>query len=246
MISRCAKANTQAHRSGTAHMKNLLLATTLLAAVGATPAHAALNIAITANGQTFTCTDGEASCDQNGGANNLLTVDTTVGGAFVELTLSQSVKGNPNSLQLSSSNIVNESGAPITIGLTAMDTGFLAPVTFIRDSGSLTFNDAVGSGESSLSFFANSSLLERVFGTPLTNPDSFSGSNLAAFLANSPFSMTEQAQLQLISGGSITGFNASMTSGVPEPKTWAMVLVGFAFLGFAGYRRRINRLGEFA
>jgi len=25
---------------------------------------------------------------------------------------------------------------------------------------------------------------------------------------------------------------------VPEPKTWAMMLAGFAFLGYAGYRAR--------
>ena len=219
-------------------MKNLFLAGALLTAVGVSPAYATLSVSITANGATFTCSDGEASCDQNGGANNLLTIDTTVGGAFVELTLSQSTFGNPNSLQLSSSNIVNESGAPITIGLTASDTGFTSPVTFIRNSGSLTFNDAVGSAASSLSFLANSDLLEQVFGTPDMNPDSFAGSNIAAFIANSPFSMEEQASLSLIAGGSITGFNQSMTSGVPEPSTWAMLGVGFAVMAFMGFKRR--------
>ncbi|HZZ21512.1 MAG TPA: PEPxxWA-CTERM sorting domain-containing protein [Roseiarcus sp.] len=27
---------------------------------------------------------------------------------------------------------------------------------------------------------------------------------------------------------------------VPEPSTWAMMLIGFAGLGFAGYRRRLR------
>jgi hypothetical protein len=36
-----------------------------------------------------------------------------------------------------------------------------------------------------------------------------------------------------------------MTSGVPEPKTWAMLAIGFAFLGFAGLRRK-SRLSRFA
>jgi hypothetical protein len=31
-------------------------------------------------------------------------------------------------------------------------------------------------------------------------------------------------------------------SAVPEPSTWAMLLFGFAGLGFAGYRRAKNRL----
>ena len=219
-------------------MKNLLLATTLLAAVGATPAYATLQLSITANGQTFTCSDGQTSCDQSGGANNLLTIDTTVGGAFVELTLTQSTFGKPDSLQLQSSNIVNESGAPISISFSASDTGFTPPVTFIENSGSLTFNDAVGSAASSLSFLANGDLLEMVSGIPMSNPDSFAGSNFARFVANSPFSMEEQATLNLIAGGSITGFNQSMTTGVPEPKTWAMLGLGFAVMTFMGFKRR--------
>jgi len=34
---------------------------------------------------------------------------------------------------------------------------------------------------------------------------------------------------------------ASGASGVPEPSTWAMMLVGFAGLGFAGYRASLKR-----
>jgi hypothetical protein len=211
----------------------------------ATPAYAVLQLSITANGQTFSCSDGEVSCDQSGGANNLLTIDTTVGGAFVELTLTQSTFGKPDSIQLSSSNIINESGAPISISFAASDTGFIPPVRQIENSGSLTFNNAVGSAASSLTFLANGTVLEMVSGTPMTDPDSFAGSNFAAFVANSPFSMEEQATLNLIAGGSITGFNQSMTtSGIPEAKTWAMALIGFAFLGIAGLRRK--RLARFA
>ncbi len=32
--------------------------------------------------------------------------------------------------------------------------------------------------------------------------------------------------------------DVSLTSSVPEPSTWAMMLVGFGGLGFAAYRRR--------
>ncbi len=34
-----------------------------------------------------------------------------------------------------------------------------------------------------------------------------------------------------------TGFDATITSGIPEPSTWATLLLGFAGLGFVGYRR---------
>jgi hypothetical protein len=231
--------------------KTISLAALIAAWAGAaTPAEARLQLSINANGATFSCFDGELSCDVSGGANNLLVIDTTVGGAFVQLTLAQSTFA-PNELQLSSSNIENLSGAPITVTLVAGDTGFAAPVTFIRDSGSLTFNNAVGSSASTLSFFADAAdaqganplnapgtLLESVSGTPTTNPDSFAGSNLAAFTALSPFSMTEAASLNLTTGGSITGFNQSMESGVPEPKTWAMLVLGFGLMGLYGARKR--------
>ena len=35
---------------------------------------------------------------------------------------------------------------------------------------------------------------------------------------------------------------AGFTSAVPEPSTWAMLLVGFGSLGFAGYRRGARAL----
>ena len=136
-------------------MKNLLLGATLLAGVGVTPAHATLQLSIGADGSVFTCSDGELSCDQSGGANNLLVVNTTIGGAFVQLTLTQSTFGKVNELQLSSSSIENLTAAPLTVTLLASDTGFHAPVSFINNSGSLTFNANVGASDSTLKFWAD-------------------------------------------------------------------------------------------
>ena len=162
----------------------------------AAPADARLQLSIGSGLSTFTCFDGELSCDVSGGANNLLTVDTTVGGAFVQLTLTQSTFGLHNSLQLSSSNIENTLGVPITVTLLASDTGFAAPVSFINNSGSLTFNANVGAPDSTLKFWADAantqganptntpgSLLEAVSGHALTDPDSFSGSKVSALRA---------------------------------------------------------------
>ena len=231
-------------------MKNLLLAGALALAFGAMPADARLQLSIASGASVFTCFDGELSCDQSGGANNLLTVDTTVGGAFVQLTLTQSTFGKVNELQLSSSNIEDTLSVPITVTLLASDTGFTAPVSFVQNSASLTFNANVGAPNSTLSFFADTlnrqganptntpgALLETVSGHAVTDPDSFSGSRLAAFDASSPFSMTEGAALVLRADGSVTGFNQAMETGVPEPSTWAMLIVGFAGLAWAGLRR---------
>jgi PEP-CTERM motif len=46
-------------------------------------------------------------------------------------------------------------------------------------------------------------------------------------------------QVSFVGGGSFTG---TMTAVVPEPSTWAMMLLGFAGLGWAGYRGRVMRI----
>ena len=238
-------------------MRNLLLAGTLLAAVGASPAHARLQIAITEGASTFTCFDGQLTCDQSGGANNLLLVNTTVGGAFVQIALTQSLFTGPSELQLSASSIENLTAVPITIGLIASDTDYAGPVKAINNSASLTFNSNVGASDSTLSFFADKTniqganptntpgtLLESVAGHAVTDPDSFSGSLISPFASLGLFSMTESASLVLRSEGSITGFNQSMeTVPVPEPKTWALLGVGFGLMALLGVKRsRKDRL----
>ena len=235
-------------------MRKRFLVSAAAIALTASAAEARLQLSIGVGASTFTCFDGQLSCDVSGGANNLLTIDQTVGGAFVQLTLAQSTFGRLNTLQLSSSNIENTTGAPITVTLLASDTGFLAPASFINNSGSLTFNANVGAPDSTLSFFADvndaqganpnntpGALLETVSGHALTDPDSFSGSRLAAFDASAPFSMTEGASLVLRAGGSTTGFNEAMESGVPEPSTWAMLLAGFGLLSMLGMRKRTRQ-----
>ena len=138
-------------------MRNFLLGATLLTGLAAlaSPASARLQISISAGGTTFTCFDGQLSCDQSGGANNLLLVDQTVGGAFVQLALTQSQFGVPDELQLSSSNIENLTGAPLTVVLTASDTGYSVPIVAINNSASLTFNSNIGAPDSTLTFFAD-------------------------------------------------------------------------------------------
>lgn len=233
-------------------MKQILLATTLLAGLAA-PAAARLQLSIAVGGSTFTCFDGQLSCDQSGGVNNLLIVDQTVNGAFVQLALTQSTFGKPDELQLSTSNIENLTATPITITLTASDTGFTAPIHAINNSASLTFNANVGAPDSTLTFFADKldgqgapgtpgTLLESVSGHAVTDPDSFSGSKIAPFDALAPFSMTESANLVLRAGGSLTGFNQSMEStAVPEPSTWAMLGLGFGLVAWLGHKRRSVR-----
>ena len=157
---------------------------------------------------------------------------------FVQLTLAQALVGKTNELQLSSSDIENLSGAPATVILLASATDFQNPTTFVNSSGSLTFNANLGASNSTLRFWADAAntqgadpfntpgiLLETASGHALTDPDSFEGTLSDAFDTSAPFSMTEGAALALIAGGSITGFNQSMETGVPEPSTWAMMVI---------------------
>ncbi len=235
-------------------MKNLLMTAAVLAAVGASPAKATLQIAFTDGTNVVTCADGQA-CDLAGPSHNIIVLNETVGAFHIIGTVAASSSAlGDNNLQFSTSLIQNTGS---TLGhLTAIvgDTNFIGPVDAVRESASLTFNNATGSGTSTLRFFADPAngqpagvglvipgvQLFSTTGAPLTDPDSFSGTHVSPFAAGGLFSMTETANLALKAGGSITGFNESMqsTTAIPEPSTWVMLGIGFAALGFAGYRRR--------
>ena len=224
-------------------LKRFLVSAAALA-LTAGAAEARLQLTINVGASTFTCFDGQLSCDVSGGANNLLVIDQTVGGAFVQLTLAQSTFGPHNELQLSSSNIENTGGSPITVRLLASDTGFAGPVSFINNSGSLTFTWNVGAPDSALSFFADTldaqganplntpgALLESVSGHALTDPDSFAGSRVAAFDALGPFSMTEERELwccarAAASRASTRRWKAAFPS--PAPGRWFWLDLGFS------------------
>ena len=237
-------------------MKNFLLGTTLLAAMGAAPAHATLQIAFTDGVNVVTCADGQA-CDLAGPSSNIIILNTTVGAFHIIGTVaaSSSALGDDN-LQFSTSLIQNTG---TTLGhLTAIvgDTNFAGPVTAVEESASLTFNNATGSGASTLRFFADPAngqpagvglnipgvQLFTTSGTPVTDPDSFAGTHSSPFAAGGLFSMTETANLALRGGGSITGFNESMaTTAIPEPRTWAMLAIGFGLMAAMGFKRRTAR-----
>jgi PEP-CTERM motif len=45
-------------------------------------------------------------------------------------------------------------------------------------------------------------------------------------------------QLTFTGSGNFTGTMTPITTAVPEPSTWAMMLFGFAGIGFMTYRRK--------
>lgn len=221
--------------------------------LGASPAHATLQIAFSDGTNVVTCADGQ-SCDLGGPANNIIILNETVGNFHIIGTVAASLSSfGEDNLQLSTSLIQNTGPTTGQLRVVVGDTNFIGPVNAIRESASLTFNDAVGSGPSTLSFFADPAngqpagiglatpgqTLFNDSGSPTSNPFSFAGTNLSPFAATGLFSMSEAATLSLRGGSSLTGFNESMeSSAIPEPSTWAMLLGGFGLMAFMGYKRR--------
>jgi hypothetical protein len=78
----------------------------------------------------------------------------------------------------------------------------------------------------------------------LTGPQSFAFNGFGSDLLNSPYGLAESLTLTLQPGASIFVQGVSMeASAVPEPKTWAMLLSGFALMGVMGWKRsRKDRL----
>ena len=61
--------------------------------------------------------------------------------------------------------------------------------------------------------------------------------------APSPFSETEEVVITFKGGLSDVQTTSQITSGVPEPSTWAMMILGFFGVGFIAYRRKDKRAG---
>ena len=81
------------------------------------------------------------------------------------------------------------------------------------------------------SIFAQLNILATGLGfTQFAGPDLFTGS-----VTNPQFNFGTFALSSLVSGPSTITISAA--SPVPEPSTWAMLVLGFAALGFVGYRK---------
>jgi PEP-CTERM motif len=233
-------------------LKTLLLGTALT--LLASPAGAVLTISFQDVGSAITvsCSDG-AACDNQGAAREVLQINQTIGQFQVIGTFAASSNG---SLQSSNLAIFNLGGTTDTLRMLVGDTGFTAPITGIREAGSLTFNGDVGASASTLAFFADTGNAQPTFGSPgsllfavshvpVSSADAQSGVHTSVFSATAPFAMAEFAELNMIAGSDITNFGQTMDTvsgrgvgGVPEPATWGMLLLGFIGIGLFGLRRR--------
>lgn len=229
-------------------LKKLLLSAALAASMMAlaAPANALLTVSFTDGVTTASCSDG-GSCDNQGASNQILQINQNVGTFHIFGIFAESTSGSLSA----SSLVITNTGAAGTLQMLFGDTSFAVPVSAINEAASLTFNNNVGAGASSLAFYAGpgnaqptfgapGDLLFTVNGTPTTVADAFSGNTISPFSSANPFAMAEYASLNLLSGASVTGFSQTMdvTAAVPEPSTWAMMILGFCGIIVMGAKNR--------
>jgi hypothetical protein len=222
------------------------------------PAHAVLQIAADVSGTSFFCADNTA-CDLNPAVGTIQVANQTIDGVAVNasIQLSTGTPANPGQdlIDTSSLSVINTSGATRVVTVAVSDINFSAPVKSFHLTGSGTWVNAAGSSLL-LKWFddpANTQGADNAFDAPGnllgtftsagTNPLlSFSTDQTGAASDTGPFSMTLWAQATLTPGAVLLDRGqGEIKTAIPETSTWAMMLLGFAGLGYAGYSRAKKR-----
>ena len=230
-------------------MKNLLLASTMLVAMGAAPAFAANTAIIIWNAAN----PGDFESAVGTGQANLASSDFD----GVTITLSRVNRlTNPNGLTEANINIDNTTDTAQTLriiggvnGLFGATNGFTLTGTIGGQNG---LSDLVGSFYADAgntlngngSFGIVGSLLKTFDSGGLSGTQSFSFNGFGPDALAGPYGLAESLTLTLQPGAGVFVQGMSMSaSAVPEPSTWAMALGGFGLLAFMGFKRsRKDRL----
>ena len=158
-------------------------------------------------------------------------------------------------------SVVNTvASVPLTLAFGSMGAGYggAGPALTYQESATFTFNNSIG-GPFAIDLLSNSSLgngfdsaLFQIFDNgnlfqsqsfnDLASAQAFfSNNNLILFLFGAGPNNVQLVFNETMSSGEGFSFNyaaAGGVSAVPEPSTWAMLLIGFAGIGFMVYRRR--------
>ncbi len=240
-------------------LQKLLLTTALLGALGASPAKAALQIAADINGASFFCTDG-LGCDSSPVSNVIITNNTTLDGILFSSSSASSGSGALNFLNASNLLITNTNPTAVDVTITVSNTDFTGPVSAFTDASSGVWQ---GSKVGTAMFKwwidpTNAQGADNAFDTPGALVDTDTSNSLSlpvlSFAHNNPlisdhidgpFSMTEQVTLHLGAGESLVNRGQTIVgSAVPETSTWVMMGLGFAAMGFVGFRKSRDRLNS--
>jgi len=230
-----------------------LAAAGLIAAVSP-PAHAVLIVSADVSGTPFTVVDNGAG-DLNPAVGTIQVANSSLNGVAVNgsIQLSTGTPANPGQdlISTSSLSVINNAGASRVFTVAVSDTDFSAPVSSFNLTGSGTWVNAAGS-DITLNWFddpANTQGAQTAFDTPGTSLGTFFSAGtdpLHSFATDqsgpvsdiNPFSMTIWAQANLTDGAILLNRGqgeVKLASAVPEPATWAMMVLGFFGVGFMAY-----------
>jgi hypothetical protein len=84
---------------------------------------------------------------------------------------------------------------------------------------------------------------QKTIGNDTHPPEIFSGDGFLQFPAfYGVYSMGEGAAIKFAPGGSAAGFSETIIGGaIPEPSTWAMLMLGFGFIAWVQITPRMRR-----
>jgi hypothetical protein len=222
----------------------------LICAVGVSvPAHAQFFATICNDIQ---CTGGDDVVIQDNavgdsvGMSGAISFSTTAFGYSFLVNTSQSkpMLGGAAAPQLDLSFAVTSSGTGGNVFLNISDTGFTLANGFAlltlggtNSGGSGTVTGRAWGGTSNTALlFSGANLISSLAG--LTGP-TFAASATNGFTpVVNPYSLTIGMQISRASAGTTSGNLNVQVSPVPEPSTWASVLMGAALVGFVARRRR--------
>lgn len=213
-------------------MRNFALAFAVLAAAGAAPAHSALLTIDVFNDGTLV---GSASS-----ATGIVHFTSTSIAGFDSVSVD--ANGLPaltgGDLSTTTLDVTSSGAATRTLTVDVAQTGVFVPHGTARST--FSTNNLIGiPGPATLSSFGDGALLAS---------HTFPAGTLVA--SAGPFStaigaLTSDAQTYVATfHGADESFNATSeltTAAIPEPSTWAMLLIGFGGLAFGAYTRRRMR-----
>ncbi|GAA4001147.1 DUF4394 domain-containing protein [Sphingomonas humi] len=217
---------------------------------------------LTANGNTYQATDLGALTTAPQGTSAGFDFNPTVDRLRVTSDTNQNLRVNPNTnppaVTVDGAITLNGSSNIDLVGSAYTNSFVGAPGTTLYGLDAFT-DSLVRATDANLGTYVNTNTAGGLFGplgVTFSNADligfDISGTTGAGFFNLNDgffsvnFSTGAATRIGTIGAGSLIGLSVAPTAAVPEPGTWAMILLGFAAIGTAMRRRRAVRPAQAA